>query len=195
MFKQSVESTSATSLNNRGFRYLFVTTDAHNGNLGGVSGADNFCETQKPAGLGTTGRFKALLVTGIGNPDSTRIASMNVDANFNGLGDGQTNWVLKADTEYRRTDGTTVVFRTNSRRLFDFLPANLLQNSFATTAGTGIWTALEGNWRSIGSCAFWTSADAGDGGEIGLPNERDIQSIHGGTITCNTTARVLCIEQ
>ncbi|MBM9500554.1 DUF1554 domain-containing protein [Leptospira sp. 201903071] len=178
------------------FKYLFVTADAHNGNFGGISGADTFCRTQTPTGLGTTGSFKALINAQNGGAGNTRIASLNADANFNGRGDGQVEWVLKADTEYRRTDGTTIVFRTNSRRLFDFNPANSLLNAFTTAAGGArIWTALNADWSPTNSCADWTSADAGDQGEVGIPTERDIQSIHIGTINCNTTARVLCIEQ
>ncbi|WP_158586486.1 DUF1554 domain-containing protein [Leptospira stimsonii] len=192
LFKQSTES--ASSPDNRGFRYLFVTADAHNGNFGGISGADTFCRIQTPNGLGTTGNFKALLVTGNAGAGNTRIASLNADANFNGLGDGQVDWVLRADTEYRSANGTTIVFRTNSRRLFDFNPANSLQNSFTTTGGTGIWTALNPDWSAAPSCTNWT-VDAGGQGEVGLPTEKDVQSIHIGTINCNTTARILCVEQ
>ncbi|MBM9577673.1 DUF1554 domain-containing protein [Leptospira sp. 201903070] len=195
LFRQNSESASASSSNNRAFRYIFVTADAHNGNFGGISGADAFCGTQTPTGLGTTGSFKALMISQNGGGENTRIASLNADANFNGQGNGQVNWILKADTDYRRIDGTTVVFRTNGRRLFDFNPANSLQNSFTTTVGTRIWTALNPDWSATNSCGDWFSADAGNQGETGLPNERDVQSIHIGTINCNTTARVLCIEQ
>ncbi|WP_167881221.1 DUF1554 domain-containing protein [Leptospira gomenensis] len=185
------------SLFSPGYKVVFVTEDAHDGNFGGISGADAFCNVQKPANAPIGSTFKALLVSEHGGPGNTRLASRNTDADFNGLGDGQVDWVLAADTEYRRMDGTTVVFKSNSKRLFDFNPFNEFQNSFTNVNGLEIWTGLNPDWSVTNSCADWISNNGagGDTGEIGFPDGKDISSIHVGGKNCDETARLLCVQQ
>ncbi|MDV6234502.1 DUF1554 domain-containing protein [Leptospira ellisii] len=188
---------STSPLFSPGYKVVFVTNDPHDGDFGGVSGADTFCNAQKPAGAPIGATFKALLVSEHGGVGNTRLASRTTDANFNGLGDGQVDWVLSANTEYRRIDGTTVVFQTNERRLFDFFPNNRLQNPFTDTNGLEIWTGLNPDWSVANSCVDWTSNTAGGGdiGEIGFPDESDAGSVHLVAKNCDETARLLCVQQ
>lgn len=189
---------SVSASNSVKYKLLFVTQDGHDGNFGGFAGADAFCNARIPTGVANGKTFKAFLVTSaIGGAGNSRIATVGSDADFNGLGDGQVNWIFSANTEYRRMDGA-VVFNTNGRRLFDFMPNNRLENAFSTTGGIQIWTALNPNWTATNSCADWTtnnSLGGNDFGETGLPTGRDLSSIHSGAINCGDTARVLCVEQ
>lgn len=181
----------------RSHRYLFVTATGHNGNFGGVSGADAVCNASVPAALAGSSNYKALLVDG-----AARIATATGD-----LGDGQADWVLEANREYRRADGLSV-FTTNAVRLFSFDvfgSGATLSNPVSVSAGS-FWTGLSVDWTYMGAaiaCNGWTSASAGVSGEVGAGDQTGLAAIHEGAETCNRTTRsvggapigLLCIEQ
>lgn len=179
----------------RSHRYLFVTATGHNGNFGGVSGADAVCNASVPATLAGSTNYKALLVDG-----AARIATATGD-----LGDGQTDWALEANREYRRADDRSV-FTANAARLFGFSGGATLTHTFGTGAGA-FWTGLNIDWTYVGagaiSCNTWSSANAGVSGEFGLADQTGAGSIHAGAETCDRTTRaiggasigLLCIEQ
>lgn len=170
---------------NRAYRFIFVTSADHNGNFGGVIGADSVCNSQKPSQLTATGQYKALLADGV-----NRRASLNTDA-----GDGQVDWVLTASREYRRSDGKTL-FTANSNRLINFTAG--LANAVTTSAGLSIWTGLDPGWTDVSAdCLGWTSSSAVQAGETGSTTQVNTSLIHDIPVACDQTSnrRLLCVEQ
>jgi hypothetical protein len=147
-----------------------------------------------PATLAGSTNYKALLVDG-----AARIATATGD-----LGDGQTDWVLEANREYRRADDRSV-FTANAARLFGFSGGATLANPVSVSGGS-FWTGLSVDWTYMGAtiaCNGWTSSSAGVSGEVGLADQTGAGSIHAGAETCDRTTRtiggasigLLCIEQ
>lgn len=145
-----------------------LTTGTRPGNLGStpseaIANADSLCATDFGAA------FKAFLASSVRNPG--------------------TDWVLKPNTEYRRSDGTTIIGTTNSSSTFDFP----LLNSVATEI-TQYWSGLDINWNySANNCGDWTSnigiGNAGDAGS------NDNKLNYSWTVPCPNTSYILCVEQ
>ncbi len=158
---------------------IFRTTTTTTGAIGSITAADAICaaDASKP----TTGTYKALLVDGV-----SRIASTTANS-----GVGQVDWVLAASTVYYRTDCTTVIFATNSVKLFVFGTAT---NSIDATANT-YYTGLATDWTtSANDCTNWTVT--GTNGMFGIGNSTSNTMIAPGAAAACTTARsLLCVEQ
>ncbi|WP_082281182.1 endostatin-like outer membrane protein LenE [Leptospira kirschneri] len=122
----------------RKYKFVFATSTPHNGDWGGVSGADVYCQANIPGSIAGTGPYKAMLVA-----PTRRQATVNPN-----VGDGQIDWVFKPNTEYRRADGITKVMTTNSTGLFDFSKGSLT-NSFEGSFSGYIWTGLYSDWRTV----------------------------------------------
>ena len=120
----------------------FVTSSVFDGNLiaaegtskaNGILAADALC--MKDANYPGTGTYKAMIVDGV-----NRIASVTANA-----GDGQVDWVLKANTKYFQSDGTTQVMTTNANKLFTF---GTLDNPFDAVPTDMYWTGLNLDWTT-----------------------------------------------
>ncbi len=181
-------STSATS-----FKYIFVTSSQYDGNLGGASGADTKCNSDSNRPV-TTVTYKALLVTTSG---SRRACS---SANCSGGASEHVDWVLSADTQYRRADGITVIGTTNSIALFS-LP---LTNSIDSDTGKKYWTGFNSggsfDWTAANganTCTSYTDNTGGGGanGKYGMGNSSN-GAMGESQDWCNTsTTRIACVEQ
>lgn len=173
------DQASASGAGDRSYRYVFLTA-THTGNFQGVSGADTFCNSSVPSGLGNTNSFKALLA------DTNRVATTDGTSAA-----GQTNWVLAPTREYRRTDGMTV-FTSNAAALFTF---GALTNAFSASAGN-IWTGLDPDWQGNSpDCNNWTDGSAGANGEYGNAQSTTALAIHTVFQSCDQLSRLLCVEQ
>lgn len=194
----------------RNYKFLFVTPTAHNGDWGGVSGADAYCQANIPRSIAGTGSYKAMLVA-----PTRRQATTNPN-----VGDGQIDWVFKPNTEYRRADGITKVMTTNSKGLFDFSKGNLT-NSFEGSFDAYIWTGLYSDWRTVATYGemchdvprFGLTTDTsgwegnGNSGRLGNAKSITSRSISHTTDACwhnvhtftSTTVTInfgiLCVEQ
>ncbi len=159
----------------------FVTASTYNGNLGGIAGANAKCMADGNY-LGSD-TYKALIVDG-----TNRIASVTAN-----LGDGQVDWVLKSNTNYFRSDGTTLIMITNANGIFVF---GTLTNSFDTPA-TAYWTGLNNNWRTDGVsiCSSWIDGTVGSNGSTGNGASSNSAAIHSGSVSCDNINRLLCVEQ
>ena len=124
----------------------FVTKAEFTGNIAtdgepttDIANADALCmnDDYKPAGSST---YKAMLVDG-----TNRVACTT--ALCSGGTSEHIDWVLQPNAEYYRSDGTTLILKTNANGIFDF-GANLT-NSFDTSAST-YFTGLMGDWTSSG---------------------------------------------
>lgn len=137
--------------------YIFATSATYNGNLlmagegaTGIEGADNLCalakDNEQPALPGTGSEYRALLIDSI-----NRVACTSI--NCAGGSSEHVDWVLRANTSYKRPDGT-VVFTTNASGIF-LMTAGL--NAPLTAAGQW-WTGMDSDWMELGpsTCTDWT---------------------------------------
>ncbi len=159
---------------------VFKSSTGTMGSTGGIAGADSICNAS--GNRPNTSSYKALIVDEVPN----RRASLSANA-----GDAQIDWVLIADQDYYRTDGT-FLFRTGTNRLFTFpLPAYL-----STLAGS-VWTGLNTNWTTFATltCSNWTVTTGN--GRMGTPSTNlTVSSISAGSGACNIGGySLLCIEQ
>lgn len=170
----------STAITNRDYRKLIFVSNLTQGNLGGISGADSFCnsDANKPV---NTGSYKAFIVL-----PGFRVASVTANA-----GDGQIDWVLRANQLYIRPDGT-VIMTSNSVSLFTAFP---LVNS-VYTVGDAIWTGFTSgsDWTAAGGCTGWTVT--GGNGPYSVGNVVTFESLlFGGSIVCTNNNRLYCVQQ
>ena len=161
---------------------IFVTNNTTNGNLGGVSGADTFCNSDpnKP----NSSNYKALVVSGV-----SRRACTSADCLTLGTAE-HIDWVIKPSVVYQRPDSTTIGTST-TEGVFSFN----LTNSIGT-AGNIIWTGTDLDWTNgADNCLNWASSNGIDSGLTGLDNVVTLSSINGGGGTCSAIRRLYCVEQ
>ena len=175
-------------------KYIFVTA-TKDGNLAGIAGADTYCQSQKTASFsslaGDATEYKALLVDSTG----TRIACTNPDCSPV-VSTDLAKWVLKANTDYYRLDGTTdtKLFTTNSSGIVNFTGGSSLLTAIDTTGSW--WTGLATDWTDSGfNCNNWTSNSAtfGKKGNAGNTNANAIAAA--GTTSCAVLNKIICVRQ
>lgn len=106
---------------------------------------------------------------------------------------GAVDWVLSANTEYRRNDGVTVIGTTTAAAIFSFP----LTNSFSATSGK-YYTGLSTTWSTSDaiSCQDWGSMadDRTYGDALSVTTSAIAEGMH----DCGTSgpaAYVVCVEQ
>lgn len=168
--------------------YIFATSATYNGDLlmagggaTGIEGADILCalakDNEQPALPGAGSVYRALLIDSI-----NRVACTSI--NCAGGSSEHVDWVLRANTSYKRPEGT-VVFTTNASGIF-LMTAGL--NAPLAAAGQW-WTGMDSDWMELGpsTCTDWTDtvsngafgvgavtgpaafADGGFGGDCSIP--------------------------
>lgn len=175
-------SSTNTSCQNATFCKTFIATNnglGYTGNLGGITGADAKCAAEKPSGF--TGTYKALVVfTG-----SRSISPAKID------------WVLFSNKEYRRKDGTTVTFVTNSQAIV----STNLTNGIDGGTKTYFWDGFsDANWNVGNTCQGWTSSVAVDDAQAGntsdtIPFGPGVGAFAVDGWNCNVPQKILCVEQ
>ena len=162
----------------------FISAGSTTGDLGGVAGADNACITD--ANYPGEGTFKAMVVDNISRTACTT-------ANCSGGTVEHTDWVFQADRAYYRSNGTTTILTTNADGIFVF---GTLTNSFTGT-GENFWTGLSTDWRTnvTNYCSSWSDGSGGDYGSTGDGNSNDGASINDSAPSCNTTRKLICVQQ
>ncbi len=154
---------------------VFVTSQAFNGNLGGLAGADQKCQdAADDAGL--PGVYKAWL------SDDDETPAQRFDT--------------LAVGPYIRTDGGTVAGGWGD--LTDgTLNAAINRDENGTSVGTvSVWTAtLADGSENLGACLNWTSASGDDEGEVGRSTGTDTQWTDSGEVECDNNLRLYCFEQ
>jgi hypothetical protein len=164
---------------------VFVDPGPYTGNLGGIAGADAKCNasSQKPG----SGTYKALIVDGTsrracGSPNCSTGPSEHVD------------WVLRPNTEYRRSSDNAVIAIADTNGL---LPFNLV-NTISASSGQAYFSGLSADWRSdaLSNCGSWTSASGGNVGSTGLGDQVDSTAIAANDLSCAGNAQgLVCVEQ
>ncbi|MGJ4746319.1 DUF1554 domain-containing protein [Leptospira sp. SA-E8] len=136
------------------------------GNLGGIVGADTFCQSAAsllPSGFGDPSEYKALIMSSGGIRDLTH------------------DWVLHPNTTYLNPENNNTI-STDSNAMFQFP----IGNTFSSN--TNVWSAIDATgttWvASSDDCANWTSSSfppSGRTGWTGIVRFVDLQ----GNSSCN----------
>lgn len=165
-----------------GDRFIFLTSSAYTGNLGGASGADTKCNAagNKPNG----GTYKAILAGGGRTACTT--------ANCGGGPGEHTDWALLPNQKYIQTGGATIG-TTTANAIFTFP----LTNAFDTSSNSP-WTGLTTTWLTGSNCSNWASTSGN--GVAGLSNSASSTTLDagfgGGTgLSCASLYRIYCAEQ
>ncbi|MCB9626518.1 MAG: hypothetical protein H6725_04015 [Sandaracinaceae bacterium] len=158
-------------------RWAFTTSGTSNGNLGGLAGADAFCQGFADA-AGLPGTYRAWLSDSTGSP-STRFTQSTIPWV---MPVGSNGGVVLADDWADLTDGTI-----DARFVWTELGAEV-NNNIPFTNTTGAGTEWNGN-----DCSDWTST-AGNGayGNTGGTDVTWTQSGTGGA--CNVQHRYYCFQ-
>jgi hypothetical protein len=173
---------------------IFVSSSTYDGNLGGVSGADSKCTTD--ANNPNDGHtYKALIVDAF---SSTRISCTSANCVTGGTSE-HIDWVLTPNTEYVRTDGSTVIATTTSVGLFSFTDAVTgLTNSISTSATVEL-TGLNSNWTAASGtrhCGGWASASNSLDVDLGQDaSAKGTFAISAASDTCDHSHHLYCVEQ
>ena len=169
-----------------GFKYVFVTSLSFQGNLGGLAGADTFCQNladnfaMPPLPVGT---YTAWLSSS--SPVSDARDRVTDDPSITNL------------SRYVLTDGT-VIANGFVGLIDDELDSSInLDESGSTVVSTpGVWTGTS----SLGvffdsSCLNWTSKDAGEKGKIGSVDFADSRWTSLMPNFCNMNQRLYCFQR
>lgn len=176
-------TSAVSSCASRGFCYIYPSQNSQpSANVGGIASADSMCAADAARPAAATFPVKAFLVGG-----AVRRASLTPDA-----GDGQIDWVLLANQQYRQANGTTVIGTTGANRLFTF---PLAAPSGFVPSGIAFKTGLTGTWLSSGNdCGAWANTVGNQ--DLGTGNTNTTAAIAGGSIACtNPGYYLLCVEQ
>ncbi len=166
---------------------IFLATNSdnyHAANFGGASSADSKCNSDPAKPSASTGSYKAILA------DTTRQACST--ANCSGGATENSNWVLKPNQAYVRSDGTTAIGTTTAAGIFSF---PLSATIFAT--GGFYWTGLQNDWRtdSSNNCSNWATTSGASNGAVGTASSTSNTAIRNSTPACSGTQSLLCAEQ
>ncbi len=160
---------------------IFIS-DTTDGNIGGVAGADNLCNSSA-ASRGLSGTYKAIITA------STRIACTTANCS-GGVGE-HVDWVLQPNTAYYREDGSTLIGTTTANGVFSYPITNSV-----STVGASYWTGMRQDWTNVANddCNDWTGGGTGRGGYSTLTDSRAFggDGYNGGCLNPDTVA---CAEQ
>ncbi|MCB1179636.1 MAG: DUF1554 domain-containing protein [Leptospiraceae bacterium] len=169
-------------------KYIFVSQGIYNGNLGGITGADSKCSTEKINNYSAlpTGTYKALLADG-----TTRRACST--SNCVGGSSENSNWILIANQSYYNGSDNSLVFTTNSKGITSF-PIN---SYLLSSTSQYWWTGMDTGWENtlIDNCSSWgatgSSGYRGQGGKL----DSSFVSIGLGVNSCTDNLYIVCVEQ
>lgn len=161
---------------------IFVTAATYDGNLGGVSGADQKCNSD--ANNKNSGTYKALIAV-------------------SGQRDINTDWPLYQSQTYVRADGSTVIGTTTQSGMFTFNLTNSISSS-NLTAMTGIdktnWGVSSMNcsgFTTNNGCFFCNGFSSSNTAAVDTTAITNFESSQGGGgyTPCSAKVHLLCVEQ
>ncbi|WCL50622.1 DUF1554 domain-containing protein [Leptospira sp. GIMC2001] len=172
---------------------MFLTSTQYSGNLGGVTGADEKCnsDSRKPSGSSS---FKAYIFNG-----STRSVERSGSTYI------LTDYPIAANTVYVRLDGE-IIGATGSNRAFSESIDNFFisNNANLTDTRTEFWVGLMSAGSSSSTaevrntCSEWTSNSILSNGGYGITGDSGSKGIYffnNESRVCNVNRPLLCIEQ
>lgn len=156
---------------------VFVTSSGHNGNLGGLSGADAICQGAA-ASAGLPGTYKAWLSDSTNSP-STRF--------------------VQSTGPYQLRNGTTIA--ANWAELTDgtlAAPINITETAGTASGPLASWTNTQANGTVAAApqhCGNWSNGTAGDSGLFGDVTHSDSGWTQFAGATCNGEFFLYCFQQ
>lgn len=160
-------------------KWAFVTSSSFFGNVGGLTGADDYCQAHADY-VGLSGTYRAWIADATGSP-STRFTRSSVPYVMPA---GMTALVLANDYA-DLTDGT--------------LARNFSQNELGqTVTAGGAFTnvyASGAHISSVQSCLGWTSSNVNDSAGNGTVASTTSTWTNSGGVSCNASRRLFCFEQ
>ena len=168
-----------------GPKKVFLTSSKYDGNLGGLTGADDKCQ-QLASAAGLNGTYKAWLST------STSDVSQRFQRSTSGSQYVLTDGSQLASDWSDLTDGTI-----QNKIMFD-------ESSSPIVEGQGQYFSLDKTWTNtnydatvanIWDCNGWTSNSSYDFGLVGSSQDLISWSFFGGTHACSSQLRLFCFEQ
>lgn len=195
---------------------IFVSTVNRQGEmtLAGVGGADNFCTTDKPAGM-PSGTYKALIVAD--GATGKRIATTDGSTSA-----GQVSWVLQPNYHYYRCDSSGYANCSDEhKRLFiansaGLIPVGAMGMDFSSNTTLHFWTGMLADMTAATqsstpakvlddpdyrhNCAGWTYASAPNSPNPTYYGQTWSRSGAGTfqsntNVACNETHRLICVQQ
>lgn len=169
-------------------KYVFVTSETFDGNLGGITGADAKCQSEATA-KGLAGNYKAWIADNSSSPSTNffqsaspyyLITGAEVAANWADLIDGTLTHEINVDI-----NGDVVLASVGS----------------PPTYYNYVWTNVKVDGTKVGlyDCLGWTSTSGGNEGTIGLSHKKDSTWTNEGTFGCAFSEtyrkRLYCFEQ
>lgn len=152
-----------------GAKRVFATSTAYQGNFGGISAADSYCQTQAVAG-GLSGTFVAWL------SDSTTDAYCHIQGYTGTIATNCGQSTLPASTSaFYRPDGVKVA-DSMAALTVGYLFTAITETEAGTYVGVNYaWTGTGTDGAGTGTnCSNWTDNTSGVNGSAGLPNESDV---------------------
>ncbi len=178
------------------YRIIFATANTYQGGSGfiginGVNDFDGICRSEALQKGLIYSTYKALIYA----DDETDRYACTSGFCSGGIGEN-VGWILEANTEYRREDGTTVIGTSNASAIFDFP----LDNGITGNAGDTYWTGISNTFSffnmSQKNCLDFESKSAGAEGWIGNGAATTIAAFNdGSSASCATSRKILCVEQ
>lgn len=159
-------------------RIVFVTRTLHSGNLGGVAGADAFCQAAADAkGSLVRGRSFAAWLSAPFNVAGTRLAHGTMP--------------------YRRTDGHMIA--ANWDELVSGTirePIDRDEKGMPITQATAVWTGtLPTGGLYTPNCEDWTIGSEIASGALGITTARDMAWTANTEQSCSTMGALYCFER
>lgn len=165
---------------------LFVTSSAYQPGVhfSSVTQADALCRTDSGyPGFGAV--YRAFLVA-----PGQRIACTT--ANCGGGPSEHLNWILHANTIYRRLSTMAAVMETNANGIFVF-------GTLSAPVWDGVpgwWTGINADWTFNSACGDNAWGTTGGNARFGDPNLTTSGALSNGLDPCSTTgSRLLCVQQ
>ncbi len=155
---------------------VFLTSTAHNGVLGGLSGADSICQARATA-AGLQGTYKAWLSDATQSP-STRFNKLNVPYKL-------VNGTLVANNWADLTDGTIAA-------VIDKTEIGATQSTISPWTNTGIHGGI---YSTSDTCSNWTSASSGLQSRIGNLTVTSSSWTNHSFQACNLGKWLYCFQQ
>lgn len=168
-------------------KQVFITSTSHQGDLGGLSGADAICN-QRANGAELPGRYRAWLSDSFESPN-TRFSSC-------------------ADCPYVRTDGVPIAFGYGDLTDGSLLaPIDVDESGVQLTQLRFVWTSTHPDGELIDTpllrnCSDWTSSvgeflvgDAFVGFSTATDENWTRDPLGAGTTVCSSNIKLYCFEQ
>ena len=183
-----VGSTNSTACVLGGTCKIFITTGTYSGDLGGIQGADEICNSDlgRPRDGNT---YKALLSDGI-----SRVACTS--ANCAKGPKENTGWVVFPNTHYVDKNANLIVTSSPLGIWNNGALSNFLNSDHLSKKNTSLWTGLSSDFTaSASNCNQWTSSSGSQSAATSSTDSEQIPQFGVSTPCSDISNALICVEQ